>query len=603
MLYNVNNYIYCGKKYGNMQSPIQEIKNRLDIVQIIGEYLKLKKTGVNFRALCPFHSEKTPSFFVSPSRQIWHCFGGCSEGGDIFKFVMKIEGVEFADALRILAQKAGVKLKPIRPELRTEKQRLYEICEMATKFFERQLKESSIGKEVKKYLLARGLADDSIREWRLGYAPDTWQGLSDFLVSKGYKKEEIIKAGLAIKKEDDKRYNFYDRFRGRIIFPIFDLNSQVIGFGARIFKEENEQAKYVNIPNTLLYNKSQVLYGLDRAKLEIRRKDFCILVEGYLDVIMSSQAGIKNVAAVSGTALTNSQLLILKRYSQNLTTAFDMDIAGDLATKKGIDLAQLMDFNLKIVIMPEGKDPADIIKEDSKIWEKVITNSKSILDFYFETTLSKINPEASGNKKEIAKILIPPIKRIQNKIEQSFWIKELAKKLKVSEESIIEEIKKTKFESSGLTSYFDKTKEIKIGKIPRKKMLEEKLISLILKFPKNIELIDKNYLSLFSPSLQEILLKLQKIQDFDLKKNNQLKGLTDQTLDLFNYLSLKAEVETGFEEEISICLEELVNLKTKGKLLELSESIKEAEKNGDTKSTERLIGEFDKIAKRLVKPR
>jgi len=484
-----------------ISSPIDEIKSRLDIVEVIGSYIKLHKAGANYRALCPFHSEKKPSFFVSPARQIWHCFG-CGKGSDIFGFVKEIEGVEFGDALRILAQRAGVELKPIRPELKTERNRLYEICELATRFFEKQLEESSTGKEAKKYLLSRNISEESIKKWRLGYAPDVWQGLSDFLTSRSYKKEEVEKAGLGISSDQG---SFYDRFRGRIIFPIFDLNSQVVGFGGRIFKEKDktEIAKYVNTPNTLLYDKSRILYGLDKAKVEIRKKDSCILVEGYTDVIMTHQAGTQNVVATSGTALTPEQLKILRRYSNNLILGFDMDVAGDTATKRGIDLAQIQGFDIRVIRLPEGKDAADVISLNPKEWEKAIENAKLILDFYFESAFSGRDPKTPEGKKEVSKILLPVLKRIPNQIEKSFWIQRLAKDLGVREEDLREELKKVKLEENlyGL----EPEEIISLPPKSRKELLEERLLTLILKTGnKNLNLIDEKENSYFSQKTQEI---------------------------------------------------------------------------------------------------
>jgi len=565
-----------------MLSPIDEIKSRLDVVEVIGSYIKLHKTGANFRTLCPFHSEKKPSFFVSPARQIWHCFG-CGRGGDIFGFVKEIEGVEFGDALRILAQRAGVELKKYTPEyakLKSERQRLYEICELATRFFEKQLEESSTGKEAKKYLLSRGISEESIKKWRLGYSPDTWQGLSDFLTSRGYKKEEVEKAGLGISSEVG---SFYDRFRGRIIFPIFDLNSQVIGFGGRVFKEKDktEVAKYVNTPNTLLYDKSRVLYGLDKSKLEIRKKDSCILVEGYTDVIMAHQAGTQNIVATSGTALTPYQLKILKRYSENLILGFDMDVAGDWATKRGIDLAQLWGFNIKVALLPEEKDPADIISKSPRTWEKLISEAKSILEFYFESSFSRIDKAMPEGKKEISKILLPVIKRIPNKIEQSFWIQKLSKELGVREESVIEELKKVKLNEE---IYGLEPEEV-ISQPPksRKELLEERIIILILKSPQNLNLIKKDFLAYFSPGIQEILIKLE--------KRESPKG------EFFNYLSLKSEIEEmeekDIEPEIQYCLKEIQKLGVKNKLDLLTQEIKKAEEEKNLKEIEKLTQEFN----------
>jgi len=574
-----------------ISSPIDEIKNRLDVLEIIGSYIKLQKTGANYRAVCPFHSEKKPSFFVSPARQIWHCFG-CGLGGDIFKFVMQIEGVEFGDALRILAQRAGIELKRERPEFRTERQRLYEICELATRFFEKQLEESSSGKEAKEYLLGRGILEESIKKWRLGYSPDTWQGLSDFLVSKGYQRDEIEKAGLSVKNEEG---SSYDRFRGRIIFPVFDLNSQIIGFGGRVFKEKDkaEVAKYVNTPNTVLYDKSRILYGLDKSKVEIRKKGNCILVEGYTDCIMAHQAGTQNVAATSGTALTPFQLKILKRYTENLILDFDMDFAGDTATKRGIDLAQSQGFDIKVIRLPEGKDAAEIILKNPKEWEEALQNTKSIFDFYFEAAFAGKDLKMPAGKKEISKILLPIIKRIPNKIEQSFWTQKLAKDLEVKESDILEELKKVKLEEE--TYGLEPEEIINLPQKSRRELLEERLLILVLKSPKNIELMNEKICLCFSDNGQEILTNLKK------GTADPSKNLSPAALEHFNYLSLKAEIEEIEEKEIlsdtNFCIKEIHSFEIKNKLDKISQEIKKAETEKDLNKIEKLTQEFNQLVK------
>jgi DNA primase len=571
-----------------VSSPIDEIKNRLNIVEVIGSYIKLKKAGANYRALCPFHSEKKPSFFVNPARQIWHCFG-CGAGGDIFKFIMMIEGVEFGDALRILAQKAGIELKRQDPKLRTERQRLYEICELATLFFEKQL-ESKTGKAVKKYLLDRGIIKDSVKKWRLGWSPDKWRALSDFLVSKGYKREEIQKAGLSIKNEEGR---YYDRFRGRIIFPIFSLSSQVIGFGGRIFQSD-EVAKYINTPNTLLYDKSKVLYGLDKAKVEIRKKNFCILAEGYTDVILGSQAGFENMVASSGTALTSWQLKILKRYSNNLFTAFDMDVAGSTATKRGVSLAQSQGFNIKIITLPKGKDPADVISQNLKEFEKLIKEAKEILQFYFENAFSQHNPKTPEGKKEISNILLPAIKRIPNRIEQSFWIQELARRLEVKEAAISEELEKVKTEEEAFGLEVEELEEL--PQKSRKELLIERLMTLMLREESLQDCISKEDFNWLPPRVRQIIscLKTKKEVPSDLSN-------------FFNYLFLKAEVEAQETEEeegetqgeFEKCFKEIKSLEIKEKLDKISQEIKKAEENHDSKKGRELIKEFNRLTKQI----
>jgi len=585
-----------------LSSPVDEIKNRLDIVEVIGGYIKLHKTGANFRAVCPFHSEKKPSFFVSPARQIWHCFG-CSSGGDIFKFIMQIEGVEFGDALRILAQKAGVELKPVNQELKTERARLYEICELSARFFEKQMEGNKIGDSVKKYFLGRGITEESIKKWRLGYSPDTWQGLSDFLVSRGYQREEIEKAGLVVKNE---KGSYYDRFRGRIIFPIFDLNSQVIGFGGRVFgeKSKTEIAKYVNTPNTLLYDKSQVLYGLDKNKMEIRKKNECVLVEGYTDVILLFQAGYTNVVATSGTALTPYQLKIIKRYSENLLTAFDMDVAGDSATKRGIDLAQTFGFNIKVLLLPEDSDPADIISKNAKDWENILQNSKSIIDFYFDSTFSRHDSKTPEGKKAVSKILLPVIKRIPNNIERSFWVQELSKRLEIKEEAVAEELKKTKLseEVFGL----EKEELMNLPQKSRKELLEERLTTLILRSPENLSYLFDDALCLLSPQICQIICYIKENPDFTKAINTGQKietpELSDELNNLLNYLLLKSEIETAgleIDEECKDCLREIKSLEVKNKLNEISKQIKKAEEAHESEKLDKLLQEFNQCSKSL----
>jgi DNA primase len=563
-----------------MDSQIEEIKNKLNIVDVVGSYVKLSKTGVNYRGVCPFHSEKGPSFFVSPARQMWHCFG-CGAGSSIFDFIMKIEGVEFGDALRILASKAGIELKRENPQLVSERKRLYEICDLSCSFFEKQLNSSEWGNKAKEYLLKRGIKEETIAKWRLGYSPDTWQGLSDFLVGRGYNRDEIVKAGLAVQSDPStdsgqaRENHSYDRFRGRIIFPIFDLNSQVIGFGARIFKDadKKETAKYINTPQTMLYDKSNVLYGINYAKLSMRKENFCVLTEGYTDAIMCHQAGFENTVAVSGTALTPRHLNILKRYTDNLLLAFDMDLAGDTATKRGINLAESQGFNIKIIDTYSGaKDPAEIILENPQNWQDSVKNARTIMDYYFDSAFAKFDKATPAGKKEIGKIILPPIKRLQNKIEQSFWVQKLAHKLNVSQEAILEELKNIKVDN--LNQYSAQTPVIKtqnknFTSEGRKKLLEDRIISLILKNPNNFSLINQADYCLFCERTKNFLEKLSTAPSFE------SVTMADENKDFFATLLMQAEneLENDGSEEVELCLLQLKRLELKNELGRLSGEI------------------------------
>jgi DNA primase len=575
-------------------SPVEEIKNRLDIVDVVSSYVKLSKCGQNFRGLCPFHSEKKPSFFVSPRLQIFKCFG-CGSSGDIFKFIMQIENVEFYDALKILAERAGIELKPIKPEIKTEIDKLLEICELSTQFFETQLHKSKKGEKVKNYLLKRGIKESSIKKWRLGYAPKKWDSLLKFLVSRGFQPEEIEKAGLIIRKENYSSSNtleaYYDRFRSRIIFPIFDLSSRVVGFGGRIIPTSKDVAKYINTPNTLLYNKSQILYGLNFAKSKIREKKECILVEGYTDLILAHQEGFENSVALSGTSLNPQQLQILKRYTSNLLTAFDMDIAGDMATKRGIDLAQEEGFNIKVILMPEGADPADIISKEPQKFKELVEKAKPILDFYFENTFLKFPKKEEYTpyeKKEISKILLPVIKKIKDKIEQSSWVQKLARDLDLREEAIFSELEKINLEEIEVKE----DKDLLFLSRNRKDLLEEKIISLIFQIPKEqlSKIFDKSILLNFSEENRRIVEAI--------KENNSPPDLKER----LSTIQLQAEVYPDEDplKELEICQKEFKKILLKEKLNQISKKIKKARKEGNEKEIEIFLKDFNKISKELL---
>jgi len=555
-------------------SPIDEIKSRLDVVEVIEGYIKLKKAGKDYKAPCPFHKEKNPSFFVSPSKQIWHCFS-CNIGGDIFSFVQKIEGVEFPESLRILAKKAGVVLKKEDPQIRSQRNILFEICEEAVEYFQKQLE---VNKSALEYLNNRGLKSDTIKEFKIGYTNDLWDGLLKHLTEIGYKAQDIEKAGLIVKKENENKY--FDRFRSRIMFPLCDLNGQVVGFTGRIFSAQGgpasgggdpkEVAKYVNTPETIIYNKSYIIYGLDKAKTEIRKQNQCIAVEGQMDLIMCHQAGYKNVIAISGTALTINHLQVLKRYTENLVFSFDADTGGEGATKRAIGLAQQYEFNVKIAILPETeKDPAEIIKQNPEKWKQILENSKPIMDFYFENALNKHKKEnlSVDDKREIAKELLLPIKNIVNVVEQAHWLQILAAKLKVEEKTLIEALRRIKSREEG-----EESPSEHFAERSRIKELEEILLGLALKYPEHLEYLNKNF--------YDSLLNTEELKKFVKNiKANKIESKEDKFL--ADYLIFKVEhlniEETEVLKEMDFCIQELKKNHLKEELVSISLEIRELE--------------------------
>ncbi|MCD4762066.1 DNA primase, partial [bacterium] len=413
--------------------PSEEIKAKLDIIDLIREYIPLKAAGVNFRAKCPFHREKTPSFTVSPEKQIYHCFG-CGKGGDIFSFIQEIESVDFVGALKILAPKAGVALKRQDPKAASERNRVLDIIDIARRYYSKILIDSNQAKAARQYLKERGLKEEIIDEWQIGFSPDSWDSLSKILLGKGYAEHEIFKAGMNVKNSTSSR--FYDRFRGRIMFPINDVNTTTVGFSARVSPEkeaEEKMGKYINSPQTVVYDKSKILFGLDKAKQEIRRSDYAIVVEGQMDVITAHQAGFKNVVASSGTALTAHQVILLKRFTKNIMLAFDMDEAGATASDRGIQEALKQEMNIKVVELKDGKDPDDCIREDKEAWAEAVKTAKPMMQYYFDRTFSGMDLSDIVNRREAASILLNIIVKVGNRIEQDHWLKKLSEKIDVSE--------------------------------------------------------------------------------------------------------------------------------------------------------------------------
>jgi len=421
----------------NMDAP-EEIKSRLDIAELIGEYLPLKPAGSGaFKTLCPFHQEKTPSFYVSRTRQTWHCFG-CDEGGDVFTFVEKLEGMEFREALEFLAQKVGVTLPKFDGQKASYKKRVYEVNDLAMRFFRSALASLPQAEHARVYLKKRGVDDLTADLFGLGYAPNGWDSLTNALLKKNITSEEMLQAGLVGKREQGT--GVYDRFRDRLMFPIADVHGNIVGFTGRILNDQNKEAKYVNTPETQAYRKSAVLYGLDKAKGAIRNTDLAVIVEGNMDVVASHQFEVLPVVASSGTALTAEQLTLLKRFTKNLAIAFDQDNAGKAATLRGLDLARGQDFNIKIISLPPelGKDPDDVIRKDPALWKKAIENAESIMDWIYKNAFRDRHAHQPEDKKLIAKDVLEEAQRIADPIERDHWMKKLATDLNTSEHAIRE---------------------------------------------------------------------------------------------------------------------------------------------------------------------
>lgn len=617
-----------------MNSVTEEIKARLDIVDLVNSYIRLQKAGSNYRALCPFHKEKTPSFNVSPARQIWHCFG-CGLGGDHFKFVMQIEGLEFPDALEMLAKRAGVELRREDPRLRSERARLTALVEDATKIFEAAL-HATKNPEVRvsaplAYLKQRGLTEETVNLWRIGYAPDSWDWLTRALKSKGYSEPEIEKAGLAVKSEQG---THYDRFRNRITFPVTDASGRVVGFSGRIFdaianKQEtadgqqktttNQQealsrqrtppAKYINSPQTPIYDKSRVLFGLDKARQDIARQDAVILVEGQMDCVLSHQAGIKNVVAVSGTALSVDQLKTLRRIAKTMVSSFDRDVAGEMATKRSMDLAAKFDFERKVAFIPKGfKDPADAVVKDPAIWQSAVTEARPLVQYFLDVALARHDRKTASGKRAIAEAVLPEIKILGSEVEKSHWMQTLSREIEIPEEALWRELERARPAAADV--YLAPDPERPAAAPSRRSQLESLLVgtfllnpadaaSILLSFPKGA-ILDETHLRILE------ILERTLVGNAPEPMAVLAAAIPEDLRDRTQYLAFQAEILLERIENPRDRMQEMATLArelelewARGRLRTLSADISNAERSGEKERLESLLGEFRTLAERM----
>jgi DNA primase len=586
----------------------EDVKSRINIVDLIGEYIRLNKSGINWKGLCPFHREKTPSFMVQEEKQIWHCFG-CGKGGDVFSFLEEIESVDFKEALKILAEKAGVDLSQYSFSQSSNKSRSLEILELATKFFEKQLWEGAGKEKILDYLRKRGLKDETIKEFRLGYAPNVWRSLQEFLMPRGYSANEILKSGLLVENKGSQ----YDRFRDRITFPVRDTIGKVVGFSARVAPGGDEtQAKYVNTPETDVYSKSKILFGIDKAKAEIKDKNYVLIVEGNMDMIASYQAGIKNVVAVSGTALTNEQLETLKRYTENVKLLFDMDKAGEAATQKSAQAAFQKDLNVSIVSLEKGKDAAEMVEKNPSEFLKSVEKAIPAMEYFIQKTVGQFDKKKVQDKKKIAKIIISMIRNFQSEIDQTFWIKKLADEIEVDEKILLDLAGKEK--KSERNSFAEEKAEEKNEITLRKRanIIAEKILGLILAdrdcWRRALEENEK--LSIINNKLISFVIERGKSANFDL--GNLISTIERE--DVRNYLQkIYFETKYRFDQEnefreneiedayfsLNQLLAEFKKEIAKEKMQSILLDIQKAEQNGDKEGKSLLIQEFSKLSKEL----
>lgn len=578
-----------------------EIREKIDIVSFISDYLPLKKMGRNFKANCPFHTENTPSFVVSPERQIWHCFG-CGKGGDAFTFLMEYENMEFPEALRALAKKTGVVLKEsdFKQNQYSEKEKIFVLNNLALKYYHYILTDHKAGKKALEYLLEkRKLNKGIIETFEIGFSPNTGSSLSEYLIKKkGYKNKDLILAGLSIERSG----RAYDFFRGRIMFPLFDHRGNVTGFSGRSL-DDKEMPKYINTKETSVYHKGSMFFGLNSAKDEIKKKEDAIIVEGEFDAISLFMEGIKNVVAIKGTALTENQVNLLSRFTPKVTLCLDQDSAGFEATRRSLEVIEKKGLTTAIIVLDDAKDPDEAIKQNPNLFKKALKESLGVYDFLIDKFVLENDKKSAEGKKKITDNLLPLISNISNEIIKDHYLKKLSKVIDVSIDSLIKEVDK----------YIKVTKEENVTipkkeKGTRRELLEEYLLSLIIQNENPKKIINENKKSLsdyeFETSslgklLERLFVYFENKEKFDNKEFS--RGISQELISSYDTSYLfplpKVSDEQKYESEVKKVIKELLTIYIKDKIKVISDEIR----NKNNEEDENLKKEFTRLLSLLPK--
>lgn len=579
-----------------MRDQIEEVKSKTDIVQIIGERLELKKAGKNYKAVCPFHAEKTPSFNVSPDLQIFKCFG-CNESGDVFSFLEKYEGMEFYEALKMLAERSGIKLEPINQGHKSEREKIFETNLVLEKFFQYILFKHKAGEKPLKYLFDRGLKKETIVNFGIGYCPEKPLSYTGHLIKHGLKIDDARNAGVVYKSDRGDS----DRFRGRITFPLYDHRGNICGFSGRILPWMGENlAKYINTPETPAYYKSKILFGLNLSKNDIKKSDTAIVVEGELDMISCFQVGIKNTVAIKGSALTLDQVKLLARYCKRIILALDADIAGNAATKRGIEIAQKEGFEILVSRLEGYKDPDEMAHKNPEGLKKSLSQAVNIWDYLINLVFSDIGANkitSTAASKELAFIL----SIIDDSIIQAQYTNKVADKLDVPFEAVREQVKKVRIEESSKPAV--EVAATSSAQKSRRELLEERLFKLLF-HNDPVLLSDKMYVELFTLPVYK---KLIEIFSEYTKKNKKFDALKFSSFvpaelkETFENAALSEDEsdEIQADKEISVISAQIEIMQVKEKMLELSRLMEKEDVSTNNMKLKKLNIEFTKSIKRL----